>query len=142
VPVPAQHVPTLPVSALPVSALPVSALPVSALPVSALPVSALPTRAARPASDPAGPTGTLAAWLADAGLEQIPGAVRERATHLILDGLGCGLIGAQLPWSRTAVRAVLAMGGRRCGPADRLGHDHQRAGRRGAQRHVYPGLRA
>jgi aconitate decarboxylase len=101
VPVPAQRVPTLPVSALPVSALPVSALP----------VSALPTRAARLASDPAGPTGTLATWLADAGLEQIPGAVRERATHLILDGLGCGLIGAQLPWSRTAVRAVLAMEG-------------------------------
>ncbi|WP_225447202.1 MmgE/PrpD family protein [Streptacidiphilus sp. PB12-B1b] len=62
-------------------------------------------------TDPAGPTGQLATWLADTTLEEIPAAVRERAAHLVLDGLGCALIGAQLPWSRTAVDAVLAMEG-------------------------------
>ena len=60
---------------------------------------------------PDGPTGRLAAWLAGTGLDQIPAAVRERAAHLVLDGLGCALIGAQLPWSRTAVEAVLALEG-------------------------------
>ena len=34
--------------------------------------------------------------------------MRDRAKHLLLDGLGCALIGAQLPWSRVAVDAVLA----------------------------------
>ena len=62
-------------------------------------------------TDPAGPTGRLATWLATTALEEIPAAVRERAAHLVLDGLGCALIGAQLPWSRTAVDAVLAMEG-------------------------------
>jgi 2-methylcitrate dehydratase PrpD len=38
--------------------------------------------------------------------------VLERAKHLLLDGLGCALIGAQLPWSRTATDAVLAIDGR------------------------------
>jgi aconitate decarboxylase len=71
----------------------------------------MPSPAPRPASDPAGPTGALATWLANTGFGQIPRAVRERATHLVLDGLGCALIGAQLPWSRTAVQAVLAMEG-------------------------------
>jgi 2-methylcitrate dehydratase PrpD len=42
---------------------------------------------------------------------QIPGPVCERAAHLVLDGFGCALAGAQLPWSRTAVQAVLAMEG-------------------------------
>jgi aconitate decarboxylase len=62
-------------------------------------------------TDPTGPTGQLATWLAGATLEEIPPAVRERAAHLVLDGLGCALIGAQLPWSRTAVDAVLALEG-------------------------------
>ena len=66
--------------------------------------------AGRP-SDPSGPTGQLADWLAATTLDEIPAAVRERAVHLVLDGLGCALIGAQLPWSRTAVEAVLAMEG-------------------------------
>jgi 2-methylcitrate dehydratase PrpD len=34
-----------------------------------------------------------------------------RAAHLILDGLGCALVGAQLPWSRVATEAVLAIEG-------------------------------
>jgi aconitate decarboxylase len=59
-------------------------------------------------TDPDGPTGRLATWVSDVVLEQAPASVRDRAKHLLLDGLGCALVGAQLPWSRTAVDAVLA----------------------------------
>jgi 2-methylcitrate dehydratase PrpD len=60
-----------------------------------------------PATDPDGPTGQLATWVAGLTLDDIPQPVVERAKHLLLDGLGCGLIGAQLPWSRVATNAVL-----------------------------------
>ncbi|MDO0930032.1 MmgE/PrpD family protein [Streptomyces sp. TG1A-8] len=65
----------------------------------------------RPPTAPEGPTGRLATWLAQTTIDQIPERVRERAAHLVLDGLGCALIGAQLPWSRKAVGAVLGMEG-------------------------------
>ncbi len=60
-------------------------------------------------TDPQGPTGRLAAWLAATGTEDIPRAVRERAAHLILDGIGCGLVGAKLPWSQRAVAAMTSV---------------------------------
>jgi 2-methylcitrate dehydratase PrpD len=59
------------------------------------------------ATDPDGPTGTLATWVADLTLDDIPQNVVERAKHLLLDGIGCALIGSQLPWSRVATGAVL-----------------------------------
>ncbi|MDQ1511893.1 MAG: hypothetical protein QOG50_3737, partial [Actinomycetota bacterium] len=62
-------------------------------------------------SAPHGPTGQLATWAAELTLHDIPVAIRERAKHLLLDGFGCALIGAQLPWSRTAVDAVLEFEG-------------------------------
>src|SRR6201999_165532 len=62
-----------------------------------------------PATDPDGPTGRLATWVAGLTLDDIPQSVVERAKHLLLDGLGCGLIGAQLPWSRVATNAVLEL---------------------------------
>lgn len=65
----------------------------------------------RPASDPTGPTGLLATWLADFTLELVPQEVQERAKLLLLDGVGCALVGAQLPWSRTAVESVMALEG-------------------------------
>jgi 2-methylcitrate dehydratase PrpD len=58
-------------------------------------------------TDPDGPTGTLATWVANLTLDDIPPDVVDRAKHLLLDGVGCALIGAQLPWSRVATRAVL-----------------------------------
>jgi len=64
------------------------------------------------ATAPPGPTGTLASWVAELSLDDVPAVVLERAKHLLLDGLGCALIGAQLPWSRTATDAVLAIDGR------------------------------
>jgi MmgE/PrpD N-terminal domain len=58
-------------------------------------------------TDPEGPTGTLASWVADLTLDEVPRDVVERAKHLLLDGVGCALIGSQLPWSRVATGAVL-----------------------------------
>jgi 2-methylcitrate dehydratase PrpD len=63
------------------------------------------------ATDPAGPTGRLATWVADVTLDDVPRNVTERAKHLLLDGLGCALVGAQLPWSRVASDAVLGLEG-------------------------------
>jgi 2-methylcitrate dehydratase PrpD len=63
------------------------------------------------ATDPHGPTGKLAHWVSDLGYADIPPTVVDRAKYLLLDGLGCALIGAQLPWSRVATDAVLALEG-------------------------------
>lgn len=62
-----------------------------------------------------GPTGQLCSWLASLELGRVPTPVRERAKHLLLDGIGCALIGARLPWSTTAMEAVSAFEG--SGPA-------------------------
>jgi 2-methylcitrate dehydratase PrpD len=62
-------------------------------------------------TDPAGPTGRLATWVADLTLADVPQTVVERAKHLLLDGLGCALVGARLPWSRVATDAVLGLEG-------------------------------
>src|ERR1700756_4017870 len=62
-------------------------------------------------TDPAGPTGRLATWIADLTLDEVPQNVVERAKHLLLDGLGCALVGAQLPWSRVATNAGLGLEG-------------------------------
>jgi len=61
------------------------------------------------ATDPAGPTGRLATWLAGTTLEDVPPPVREHAKHLILDGVACALVGAQLPVSRKGVQAITAL---------------------------------
>jgi aconitate decarboxylase len=61
---------------------------------------------ARDATDPNGPTGRLATWLANTTLDDIPASVRERAKHLLLDGVACALVGAQLPVSRKGVEGV------------------------------------
>ena len=57
------------------------------------------------------PTRDLAAWVSALGWEQVPERVRTRAVHLLLDGIGCALVGAQLPWSRIATDAVLGLEG-------------------------------
>jgi aconitate decarboxylase len=64
---------------------------------------------ARPATDPAGPTGRLATWVAETSLDDVPASVRDRAKHLVLDGVACALAGAQLPWSRIGVEGVTAL---------------------------------
>jgi aconitate decarboxylase len=63
----------------------------------------------RPATDPAGPTGRLATWVAETTLDDVPASVRDRAKHLVLDGIACALVGAQLPVSRLGVEGVRAL---------------------------------
>ena len=63
------------------------------------------SRPTRAATDPNGPTGRLATWLANTTLDDIPPSVRERAKHLLLDGVACALVGAQLPVSRKGLKA-------------------------------------
>ena len=58
-----------------------------------------------------GVTVPLASWVEQLTLDEIPERVRARAKHLLLDGVACGLVGAQLPWSRVATRAVLDLEG-------------------------------
>ncbi len=63
------------------------------------------------ATDPGGPTGLLATWLAGLRLDDVPEKVRERAKYLLLDGLACAIVGAQLPWSRLAVELATDLEG-------------------------------
>lgn len=69
------------------------------------------TLSARQPTDPSGVTGVLATWLENFRLEQAPDSARERAKAVILDGIACAVIGAQLPWSRKAVGIVRALEG-------------------------------
>jgi aconitate decarboxylase len=73
------------------------------------PSQASPSVTRRPSTNPAGPTGRLATWLADVTLEDVPASVREHAKHLLLDGVACALVGAQLPVSRKGVEAITAL---------------------------------
>jgi aconitate decarboxylase len=61
------------------------------------------------ATDPDGPTARLATWLAGTTLEDVPPRVREHAKHLVLDGVACALVGAQLPVSRKGVEGIMAL---------------------------------
>ena len=63
----------------------------------------------RPATDPSGPTGRLATWVAKTTFDDVPASVRDRARHLVLDGIACALVGAQLPVSRIGVKGVTAL---------------------------------
>ena len=64
------------------------------------------------ATDPDGPTGRVCAWLEELTLADVPETVQERAKDVLLDGVGCALVGAQLPWSRIAVETALRFEGR------------------------------
>jgi aconitate decarboxylase len=64
-----------------------------------------------PPTDSHGPTGRLCHWLEKLTLQDIPRDVRARAKALILDGVACALVGAQLPWSQTAVESILRFEG-------------------------------
>ncbi len=63
----------------------------------------------RPTTNPEGPTGRLATWVASTTLADVPASTRERARHLILDGIACAIVGAQLPVSRTGVQAITVL---------------------------------
>jgi 2-methylcitrate dehydratase PrpD len=63
-------------------------------------------------ANPTAVTTPLAEWVVGLEIDQIPEGVRTRAKHLLLDGVACGLVGAQLPWSRVATVGVLGLEGR------------------------------
>jgi aconitate decarboxylase len=67
--------------------------------------------AADDVTDPRGVTGALSRYLAAASLDDIPERVAARAEHLVLDGIGCGLLAAHLPWSQRAVEAAVELEG-------------------------------
>ncbi len=53
-----------------------------------------------------GVTEQLCQWIHQITLEDVPDLVQERAKHLILDGIACGLVGAHVPWSEEAFSAI------------------------------------
>ena len=58
-------------------------------------------------------TERLAAWIAGLRYADIPAAVVGHAKLMVLDSVGCGLLGAGLPWSvrlRAALEGVEAPG--------------------------------
>jgi aconitate decarboxylase len=56
-------------------------------------------------------TSELAAWLAGTRPDDVPVATRTRAAHVLLDGVGCALVGARLPWSDAATDALRGLEG-------------------------------
>jgi aconitate decarboxylase len=84
-------------------------------------VAAAGRDAGRAATDPAGPTGRLATWLAEVTLDDVPASVQEHAKHLLLDGVACALVGAQLPVSRKGVEAITTLDD--AGSAELIGWD-------------------
>jgi 2-methylcitrate dehydratase PrpD len=52
-------------------------------------------------------------------LADVPAKVRERAAHVLLDGVGCAFVGARLPWSDAATEALCRLEG--AGPAILIG---------------------
>jgi aconitate decarboxylase len=71
----------------------------------------VPSPVRSPTDHRASVTETLAGWIASVRLAEVPPEVRERAKHVILDGVGCALVGAGLPWSRTATDALCGLEG-------------------------------
>jgi aconitate decarboxylase len=56
-------------------------------------------------------TKNLCKWIHALRLDDVPREVVTRIKYLILDGVGCALVGTHLPWSETATNAVLCMEG-------------------------------
>ncbi|ORY18930.1 hypothetical protein BCR34DRAFT_670582 [Clohesyomyces aquaticus] len=60
-------------------------------------------------TDPDGPTGGLCARIGGVELTDILKDVHMRAKHLILDSIGCSLVGAHLEISEKAAKAIFAI---------------------------------
>ncbi|MCJ1377524.1 hypothetical protein MMC17_000619 [Xylographa soralifera] len=64
-----------------------------------------------PPSDPSGVTGKVCDWVYSVELKDIPEEIKTHTKYLILDGIACAAVGAQLPWSKTATNALFKMEG-------------------------------
>ncbi|PYI16896.1 2-methylcitrate dehydratase PrpD [Aspergillus violaceofuscus CBS 115571] len=51
-------------------------------------------------------TADLCNWVTALQASDIPTGVLQRAKHLILDGIACGLVGAHVPWSEKCLDAI------------------------------------
>ncbi|RAH47523.1 MmgE/PrpD family protein [Aspergillus brunneoviolaceus CBS 621.78] len=51
-------------------------------------------------------TAELCDWVTSLQASDIPTHVLQRAKHLILDGIACGLVGAHVPWSEKCIDAI------------------------------------
>lgn len=51
-------------------------------------------------------TAQLCQWIEGLTLKDVPQDVVDRAKHLVLDGIGCALVGARVPWSKSAYDAI------------------------------------
>jgi aconitate decarboxylase len=60
-------------------------------------------------SDPSSPTGQLSTWISSLTYNDIQEDLRTRAKYFILDGIACALVGAHLPWSEKAAKALLEL---------------------------------
>ena len=60
-------------------------------------------------SNPNGVTGKVCQWAAALQLSEVPEDVQTRAKHIALDGIGCGIVGAHLPWSEIAAQSIFDM---------------------------------
>ncbi|KAL4805134.1 hypothetical protein BDV18DRAFT_25355 [Aspergillus unguis] len=56
-----------------------------------------------------GVTRQLCSWIENLSLENIPDEIKTRVKYLILDGLGCAIVAAHLPWTEKATEIVLSM---------------------------------
>jgi hypothetical protein len=54
-------------------------------------------------------TKALSAWIEEVTLDAVPEEVKTRTKYLILDGIGCAMVGARLPWSAKARDAITRM---------------------------------
>lgn len=73
--------------------------------------AAAPSAANRITSASAGPTATLAAFVATLDLDRVPRHAVERTKDLVLDHLGVSLYGTLLPWTAMVREMVLAEAG-------------------------------
>jgi aconitate decarboxylase len=53
-----------------------------------------------------GETAQLSHWISTLKYEDIPAEVQERVKYQLLDGIGCALVGARVPWSENYVQAT------------------------------------
>ena len=71
-----------------------------------------------------GVTEHLCRWIHHLQFEDVPIHVRTRAKHLVLDGLACAIVGAQMPWSQQAASSMQAF--EPIGNATIVGHQYVR----------------
>src|SRR6476660_8764325 len=79
------------------------------------PVTHLSNESVAAPTDPNGPTGRLATWLAGTKIEDVPSTVREHAKYLLLDGIACALV--RSPVARLSQRRGGRHGARQRRPA-------------------------